>query len=48
MAVLSRIYFENMFCLLPFPTAKDGASEIGIKVALGDSGRFFKASTNHP
>lgn len=46
MAVLSRIYFENMFCLLPFPAAKDGGSgrsEIGIKVALGDSGKLFKA-----
>ncbi|CAA7260449.1 unnamed protein product [Cyclocybe aegerita] len=44
LAVLSKIYFENMFCLLPFgassSTAKDpplSRSNIGIKVALGDS-----------
>ena len=39
-ATLTRIYFENMFCLLPFPassSSKSQRSEIGIKVALGDS-----------
>ncbi|KDR75517.1 hypothetical protein GALMADRAFT_484751 [Galerina marginata CBS 339.88] len=42
-AVLSQIYFENLFCLMPFSaasTSKDvraERSEIGIKVALGDS-----------
>ncbi|KAF8957338.1 hypothetical protein BDZ97DRAFT_1846965 [Flammula alnicola] len=43
LAILSQIYFENMFCLLPFSTASTSKSsmpersEIGIKVALGDS-----------
>ncbi|KAF8161456.1 hypothetical protein B0H34DRAFT_653971 [Crassisporium funariophilum] len=41
-ATLTRIYFENMLCLLPFPStslskATADMSEIGIKVALGDS-----------
>ncbi|PPQ85103.1 hypothetical protein CVT26_005419, partial [Gymnopilus dilepis] len=42
-AVLSQIYFENMFCLLPFPSpsaapeTRAERSEIGIRVALGDS-----------
>ncbi|RXW22371.1 hypothetical protein EST38_g3489 [Candolleomyces aberdarensis] len=39
-AILTRIYFENMFCLKPFPNngkAVGIRSDIGIKVALGDS-----------
>lgn len=44
-AVLSQIYFENMFCLQPFATVASTSSqalslqrsEMGIKVALGDS-----------
>ncbi|KAF8806689.1 hypothetical protein BYT27DRAFT_7101686 [Phlegmacium glaucopus] len=45
-AILTRIYFENMFCLLPFSASSSSSSsksvvaqrsEIGIKVALGDS-----------
>ncbi|KAF6761150.1 hypothetical protein DFP72DRAFT_1002989 [Ephemerocybe angulata] len=43
-ALISRIYFENMFCLKPFPAnPKDKAtqstlkSDIGIKISLGDS-----------
>ena len=43
MAVLSRIYFENIFCLLPFPKTTSGPprSEVGVKVALGDGGGTF-------
>ena len=42
MAVLSRIYFENIFCLVPFPktTNDPSRSELGVKVALGDGGTF--------
>ena len=42
-ATLTRVYFENMFCLLPFlgsSSKKSVAaqrSEIGVKVSLGDS-----------
>ncbi|TFK25678.1 hypothetical protein FA15DRAFT_617150 [Coprinopsis marcescibilis] len=41
-ASLSRIYFENMFCLSPFQASEEPAgtpmkSDIGVKVALGDS-----------
>ncbi|KAL9712124.1 hypothetical protein Ac2012v2_005202 [Leucoagaricus gongylophorus] len=46
-AVLSKIYFENIFCLLPYPPASTsqqatvplpGArSEFGVKIALGDT-----------
>ncbi|KAJ2918047.1 hypothetical protein MD484_g2355, partial [Candolleomyces efflorescens] len=39
-AMLSRIYFENMFCLKPFPNNDKGVSvksDVGVKVALGDS-----------
>ncbi|KAJ3485507.1 hypothetical protein NLJ89_g11894 [Agrocybe chaxingu] len=55
LAVLSRIYFENTFCLLPFgassSTAEDPRlcrSNIGIKVALGDSGAFIVPPTPRP
>ncbi|KAF9477878.1 hypothetical protein BDN70DRAFT_79522 [Pholiota conissans] len=41
LAVLSQIYFENTFCLLPFASSSRNTvperSEIGVKVALGDS-----------
>lgn len=46
LAILSQTYFENMFCLLPFSTASSSKnvaserSEIGVKVALGDSSTF--------
>jgi hypothetical protein len=45
MAVLSRIYFENIFCLAPFPntTSDTPRSEVGVKVALGDGGTFVSA-----
>lgn len=45
MAVLSRIYFENIFCMLPFPNTTSGLprSEVGVKVALGDGGTFIPA-----
>ncbi|KAJ3572713.1 hypothetical protein NP233_g2914 [Leucocoprinus birnbaumii] len=47
-AALSRVYFENIFCLLPFPPASTSQlyvadspagtrSELGIKIALGDT-----------
>ncbi|KAF5317041.1 hypothetical protein D9611_003760 [Ephemerocybe angulata] len=43
-ALISRIYFENMFCLKPFPANPKGKatqstlkSDIGIKISLGDS-----------
>jgi len=47
MAVLSRIYFENIFCLIPFPKATNNPprSEVGVKVALGDGGTFVHTST---
>jgi hypothetical protein len=42
---LTRVYFENAFCLLPFSASSssksvpaDQRSEIGVKIALGDSG----------
>ncbi|KAL0955615.1 hypothetical protein HGRIS_001850 [Hohenbuehelia grisea] len=34
-AMISRIFFENTFCLLPMGTLQ---SDIGVKVALGDTG----------
>ena len=46
LAMLSQIYFENTFCLLPFSssvastsnsTCPPQRSEIGVRVALGDS-----------
>ena len=42
-ATLTRVYFENVFCLLPFSASSssksvpDQRSEIGVKIALGDS-----------
>ncbi|KAF8234389.1 hypothetical protein L208DRAFT_1422702 [Tricholoma matsutake] len=42
-ATLTRIYFENIFCLTPFASTSKStsvipdASDIGIKVALGDA-----------
>ncbi|KAG6873141.1 hypothetical protein C0995_002515 [Termitomyces sp. Mi166 len=40
-AALTRIYFENVFCLTPFASTSTSVppntSDIGIKVALGDS-----------
>jgi len=56
MAVLSRIYFENIFCLVPFPkvTNHPPRSEVGVKVALGDGGTFvstlqlFSTTKRHP
>ncbi|KAG6865115.1 hypothetical protein C0991_005015 [Blastosporella zonata] len=40
-ATLTRIYFENVFCLTPFASTSTSTppntSDIGIKVALGDS-----------
>ncbi|KAG6832089.1 hypothetical protein H0H87_002917 [Tephrocybe sp. NHM501043] len=40
-ATLTRIYFENVFCLNPFASTSTSAppdtSDVGIKVALGDS-----------
>ncbi|KAG6891022.1 hypothetical protein C0992_010995 [Termitomyces sp. T32_za158] len=40
-ATLTRIYFENVFCITPFASTSTSAppntSDIGIKVALGDS-----------
>ncbi|KII95539.1 hypothetical protein PLICRDRAFT_25981 [Plicaturopsis crispa FD-325 SS-3] len=35
-ATLSRVYFENIFCLLPI-ISQDGRSETGVRVALGDN-----------
>ena len=35
-ATLSRIYFENMFCLSAVCSA-DGKTDVGVRVALGDS-----------
>ncbi|KAF8870479.1 hypothetical protein BD779DRAFT_1681099 [Infundibulicybe gibba] len=34
-ATLTRIYFENMFCLTPIPSSSK--STVGVKIALGDS-----------
>lgn len=48
--MLSQIYFENLFCLLPFPSASTSTStraersELGIKVALGDSSTSVSVS----
>ncbi|KAF4621360.1 hypothetical protein D9613_001008 [Agrocybe pediades] len=41
-AILSQIYFENLFCLQPFSTVASTSSsaqrsEIGVRLALGDS-----------
>ncbi|KAF9446139.1 hypothetical protein P691DRAFT_674201 [Macrolepiota fuliginosa MF-IS2] len=46
-AVISRAYFENIFCLLPYPPASTShqatdaspgtRSELGVKIALGDT-----------
>ncbi|KAF5355131.1 hypothetical protein D9756_005564 [Leucocoprinus leucothites] len=47
-ATLSKIYFENIFCLLPYPPASTSQlqdthlpqgtrSELGVKIALGDA-----------
>ncbi|KAG5351921.1 hypothetical protein C0989_004468 [Termitomyces sp. Mn162] len=48
-ATMTRIYFENVFCLTPFSSTSTSAqpdtSDIGIKVALGDSGAFTALST---
>lgn len=44
-ATLTRIYFENTFCLVPFASTSKSTStspdtsDIGVKVALGDSGK---------
>lgn len=48
-ATLSKIYFENIFCLLPYPSASTShhpidhppgtKSELGVKIALGDTGK---------
>jgi len=35
-AILSQIYFENIFCLCAISSA-DGKTDIGVRVALGDS-----------
>ncbi|KAG5650952.1 hypothetical protein H0H81_010430, partial [Sphagnurus paluster] len=44
-ATLTRIYFENIFCLTPYAStstsAASGISEVGVKIALGDSGVLF-------
>jgi hypothetical protein len=38
-AIISRMYFENIFCLLPADsTLAHKTSEVGVKVALGDAG----------
>ena len=38
-AIISRMYFENIFCLLPTDsTLSHKTSEVGVKVALGDAG----------
>ena len=44
-ATLTRVYFENMFCILPFSASSSKSiisqrSDIGIKVALGDSSMY--------
>jgi hypothetical protein len=56
-ATLSKIYFENIFCLSPYPPASTSQqmtefdhgtrSELGVKMALGDTGgsRLFAART---
>ncbi|KAH9915873.1 uncharacterized protein B0H18DRAFT_1124556 [Fomitopsis serialis] len=36
-ATLSRLYFENIFCLEPF-TSPTGRSDYGVRVSLSDSG----------
>ncbi|KAG0691574.1 hypothetical protein DFH29DRAFT_1010746 [Suillus ampliporus] len=38
-ATLSRVYFENILCLSCPPP--DGRTEIGVRVALGDTGAFM-------
>lgn len=44
-ATLTKIYFENTFCLVPFASTSKltstspDTSDIGVKVALGDSGK---------
>ena len=40
LAVLSQTYFENMFCLTSYSDVS--RSEVGLKVALGDSSMFLE------
>lgn len=48
-ATLSHIYFENILCLSRL--SPDGRTEIGVRVALGDTGKtpylFFDPSLTH-
>jgi hypothetical protein len=36
-AILSRVYFENIFCLCAISSV-DGKTDLGVHIALGDSG----------
>jgi len=46
-ASISRIYFENVFCLLPDEsTFQDGMSQVGVRVALGDISGSSSAATS--
>lgn len=51
-ATLTRVYFENVFCLLPFSASSssksvpDQRSEIGVRIALGDSSMCSDHSYN--
>lgn len=46
-AIISKIYFENMFCLMPYSDASTSTSvpsersKTGLKVVLGDSSSCF-------
>ena len=46
-ATLTRLYFENIFCVLPFSASSSSGSvaaqrsEIGVRIALGDSSMYF-------
>jgi len=48
-AVLSRIYFENTFCLLPCPSmAAEARSAVGVRVAVGDITDVLASSSVFP
>lgn len=46
-SVLTKIYFENVLCLSPV-TSKDGRTEQGIRVSLGDNGTLISLMLNLP